>query len=283
MTSSWTIAGGRLIKPAPFCLAGIVNVTPDSFFDGGAYASPEQAIAHGLALLDQGAHMIDLGAESTRPGAAPLGATLEEACAAEAARLMPVLSALRAARPDAVLSVDTCHGLTAHKALVLGAGVINDVSACERDPSLLEVLVSHKPGYVLMHGGDKGGTSHAAGDLDTVTDRVLAFFESRLADLVRAGLPEANIVLDPGVGFGKTNRESVRLLHDTERLLSLGRPLYVGLSMKSLFGELLGLPPTERGGATSVAAALLAARGVHYHRVHDVAAAAVALRIAAWF
>ncbi|MDR2726968.1 MAG: dihydropteroate synthase, partial [Deltaproteobacteria bacterium] len=126
----------------------------------------------------------------------------------------------------------------------------------------------------------RGGAA-GAGDPGTVTDRVLRFFDGQLARLTRAGLPENRIVLDPGVGFGKTSRESAALLRDTERLQSLGRPLYVGLSMKSLFGDLFGLPLADRGEATCVATALLAARGVRYHRVHDVANAAKALRLTA--
>lgn len=284
MTTGWNILGGRLVQPAPFCLIGIVNVTPDSFYDGGRYARPEQAVQRGLTLLDEGAHMLDLGAESTRPGAAPLGDSPERIRTVEAARLLPVVAALRTARPQAVLCVDTCHASTARQALELGAGVVNDVSACERDPALLEVLATFRPGYVLMHGGDKGGaTGTDSGAPGTVVDRVLRFFERQMTRLVRAGLPETHIVLDPGVGFGKTNSESVELFSSITRLQSLGRPVYMGLSMKSLFGELLGLPLADRGEATRMATTLLAERGVRYHRVHDVAAAATALGLLQWF
>jgi len=280
MSDGWTVAGGRLVRPAPFCLAGIVNLTPDSFFDGGLHDETDQAVRHGLRLLDEGADMLDLGAESTRPGASPLGDTLERACAVETARLLPALENLRRLRPEAVLCVDTCHGMTAAAALSAGADAINDVSACGRDPSLLEVLAQQKPGYVLMHGSDKAGHC-GPGDPGTVTERALRFFDEQLARLVRAGLPEERIVLDPGVGFGKSAWESAALLRDAGRLQSLGRPLYVGVSMKSLFGDLLDLPLPDRGEATRVAVALLAARGVRYHRVHDVANAARALRLVA--
>jgi dihydropteroate synthase len=154
---------------------------------------------------------------------------------------------------------------------------------------LLDVLADHKPGYVLMHGGDKGGApdvedvAEASGDPAAIVDRVLRFFEGGLARLTAAGLPESHVVLDPGIGFGKTSRESVALLRAVPRLQQLGRPLYVGLSMKSLFGDRLGLSLEERGEATRVATALLAERGVRYHRVHDAAAAARALGILEWF
>ncbi len=281
MIAAWTLAGGRLFEPAPFCLVGIVNVTPDSFYDGGRYVRPEAAVARGAQLLDQGAGMLDLGAESTRPGARPLGATLAEACATEADRLFPALSGLRKERPESILCVDTCHAETARRALELGADVINDVSAWERDPALLEVLAAYRPGYVLMHGGDRGGTEPRG--QGPVVDRVLRFFEQRLDRLIRAGLPEDCVVLDPGIGFGKTHQESLELFRRIEALHAFGRPLYVGVSMKSLFGELLGLSLAQRGEATALVVALLAERGVAYHRVHDVASSAVALAVAGWF
>ena len=281
MISAWTLGRGRLFEPAPLCLVGIVNVTPDSFYDGGRHSDAAAAVAHGLTLLEQGAGMLDLGAESTRPGAQPLGATLDEACAEEESRLLPVLEGLRRARPEAILCVDTCHARTARRSLELGADVINDVSAWERDPSLLDVLVDLKPGYVLMHGGDKG-TSWSNGQ-GPVLDRVLQFFEQRLDSLIKAGLPEDRIVLDPGIGFGKTPQECLDLLRNTHRLQAFGRPLYVGLSMKSLFGVLLGLPLEERGAVTDAAVAMLAERGVAYHRVHNVRSAAAALTVRQWF
>lgn len=269
---SWIVRGGR---QAPFAaLAGIVNATPDSFSDGGRYAAPEAAVAHALTLLDEGAGMVDLGAESTRPFAAPVGAD------AEAARLLPVLEGVRGARPDALVSVDTYKASTARQALDLGAHIINDVSACAFDPALLEVLVSYKPGYVLMHSQGRPTTMQVAPVYTSVVDEVLAFFESKLAELVRAGLPEDRIVLDPGVGFGKRAEHSLAVLRHVERFMTLGRPLYVGLSMKSLFGDTLQLSVEERGEATRLALVLLARQGVRYHRVHHVAQARRALLLA---
>jgi dihydropteroate synthase len=253
---------------------GIVNITPDSFYDGGAHEAPAPAVRHSLRLLEQGARIIDLGAASSRPGAG------EVAPEEEQARLLPVLRGLRA-RPqgrEAAVSVDTYRASTARLALEAGADIINDISACARDPELLDALVEYKPGYVLMHSGPAGmreGSRYA----DAV-DEALHFFETELARLCTAGLKEQSIVLDPGIGFGKRLEDTTALLRGISHLRSLGRPLLAGLSMKSLFGDLLGLAPKRRGQATQVATALLAAKGVSLHRVHQVPEALEALRLA---
>lgn len=269
----WTVRGGRQLHPAPFCVVGIVNVTPDSFFDGGSHERGEEAVRHGLALLKDGAGMLDLGAESSRPFAAPV--PLDE----ELRRVLPPLKALRAAAPDAFLSVDTYKAVTAAAALEAGADVINDISGWAFEPELLEVIAQFRPGYVLMHSSGTPETMQISPSYTNVVEEVFVFFEEKLTSLIKAGLPEDRIVLDPGIGFGKSAEHSVALLRHVEQFARLGRPLYMGLSMKSLFGRLLGLPLQERGRATQVATALLAARGVRYHRVHDVAGAVEALRL----
>ena len=271
---SWKIRGGRSILPSPFCLAGIVNVTPDSFSDGGCFFAPEQAIAHGRTLLCEGADMLDLGAESTRPFAAPVGAQ------EESRRLLPVLQALRALEPECILSVDTFRSETARKALELGADIINDVTACAEDPALLEVLVEFKPGYVLMHSQGTPQSMQVAPQYTNIIEELLDFFEKKLNLLVRAGLPEDRIVLDPGIGFGKNRIHTETLLRQLERFEALGRPLYIGLSRKSMFRDMLGLEqPADRNEATHIAVALLGARGIRYHRVHDVAGCRQALKL----
>ena len=267
------LRGGRVLNPAPFCLIGIVNVTPDSFSDGGKYIDPCNAVAHGLRLLDEGAGMLDLGAESTRPFAEPVPE------GEEIARLMPVVARLREQRPDAVLSVDTLKAGTARAALEGGADIINDVSACVADPALLDVLAEYKPGYVLMHSQGSPREMQVNPRYGNVVEEILAFFEEHLARLVKAGLPEDRIVLDPGIGFGKNKDHTVAILKGVERFASLGRPLYVGLSRKSMFREILGLELEQRAEATRLAVALLAARSIPYHRVHDVAGCAQALRL----
>lgn len=268
---TWILRGGRALRPAPFCLVGIVNVTPDSFSDGGRFLDPGVAVEHGLRLLDEGAGMLDLGAESTRPYADPVPED------EEIRRLLPVLERLRAARPEAILSVDTLKAGTARAALEAGADIVNDVSACAADPALTEVLADYKPGYVLMHSQGSPREMQINPRYGNVVEEILAFFENHLGRLVRAGLPEDRIVLDPGIGFGKNRDHTVAILRGMERFAALGRPLYVGLSRKSMFRELLGLELAERTEATRLAVALLASRGIPYHRVHDVAGCAQAL------
>lgn len=256
---------------------GIVNLTPDSFYDGGKNYSPVRAVQHSHMLVEQGAHILDLGAESSRPGADPVSPATEQA------RLLPVLRALHthyhadtathgAEAVSPLLSVDTYHAATARAALTEGAHIINDISACRFDPALLDVLLEFKPGYVLMHSQGEPKTMQQAPAYTNTLDEVLAFFERHLTRLVKAGLPETHIVLDPGIGFGKCLQHNMALLRGIARLAALGRPVLMALSMKSLFRDLLDLPasPQLRATATQVATALLAAEGVSLHRVHDV-------------
>ncbi|MCH5278016.1 MAG: dihydropteroate synthase [Desulfovibrionaceae bacterium] len=275
---------------APYWIWGIVNVTPDSFSDGGRHNTPEAALAHARALAAQGAAVLDIGGASSRPGASELDA------AGEAARVMPVIRGLLAGRAAAraqdspssrprgasifpLVSVDTWRADVAEAALDAGADIINDISACVWEPRLAEVLAARRPGYVLMHCQGRPGHMQDAPRYADVVDEVTAFFERRMAALVRAGLPETNIILDPGIGFGKTPEHNLALLTRTGRLLELGRPLLLGLSRKSLFGDMFGLKPAERDGITAVATALMAERGYAHHRVHDAAAARRALAL----
>lgn len=272
----WRVLGGRALPAsAPFGIMGIVNVTPDSFFDGGEHMQVEQAVAHALRLRDEGADMLDLGAESSRPGARSLSAD------EELRRLLPVLCRLRAVASGICISVDTYHAATADAVLHCGASVINDISGCVYDPALLDVLVQHRPGYVLMHRQGRPATMQNAPRYDDVRCDVMEFFDQMLNRLVRAGLPEDRIVLDPGIGFGKTLEHNLTLLAHAEEWLTFGRPVLMGLSMKSLFGDLLGLPVARRGAVTQTATALLWQKGIFWHRVHDVAAARQGLTLAA--
>lgn len=280
--ATWTIAGGRVLGPAPFLLAGIINATPDSFYDGGRHFAPAVAVSRGRELAQQGAHILDIGGESTRPGAQQVPE------ADELARVVPVIRALAehpgpgsVAGPGPVLAVDTYKAKVAAAALEAGAAIVNDVSACRFDPALLDVLAQHKPGYVLMHSQGEPRTMQHSPHYGDVVDDICAFFEERLAVLVAAGVPEANIVLDPGIGFGKLLEHNLAILRGIERFGRLGRPLYLGLSNKSLWGALLGLKAQERQQATAVATALLVARGVLVHRVHEVALSHQAAQVAA--
>jgi len=296
MTSPlWTIRGRPSDPPAPdwnrgrkgkqpcFRLWGIVNITPDSFHDGGHHFFCQNAVAHARRLAEEGASVLDLGGASSRPGAEEI--PVQE----ETARVLPVLNILVEDRKKAfscpsfpLLSVDTWRAKVAVAALEAGADVINDISACSREPALRDILAQYRPGYVLMHSrGCFGGTCARPNGHENVLDELLDFFEQGMKELTAAGLPESNILLDPGVGFGKNNEESRVVLTGIERLFSLGRPLLLGVSHKSLFGDLLGLGPDARTQPTLICSALMAARGVQHHRVHDVAATRQALELTA--
>ena len=252
---------------------GVLNVTPESFSDGGRYLDPDAAIARGRELLAQGADLLDLGAESTRPGSAPVPA------AEQLRRLEPVLAAL-ASEPGAVLSVDTRSAEVAARALELGAHVVNDVSALG-DPDMAAALAPSGAGLVLMHM--RGTPATMQGDLryDDVVAEVAAHLRRRMAVAVAAGIAEERIALDPGIGFGKSAEQSLRLLARTDDLAALGRPVLVGASRKSFLARLLGDAPADRRLEASLAAATLAAfLGARILRVHDVAETVRVVKVA---
>ncbi|WP_415713048.1 dihydropteroate synthase [Maridesulfovibrio sp.] len=267
---SWTINGGRVLGPAPFFIAGIVNVTPDSFYDGGKNYDPRQAIEHGRLLAEQGADILDVGGESTRPFADPV--SLED----ELARVIPVIKELSR---DSVVSVDTVKSGVARASIEAGAAIVNDVSAFSQDPALLEVVADLKPGYVLMHSQGSPEQMQLSPTYDNVIEDILSFFEKSLEKLIKSGLPESHIVIDPGIGFGKTLEHNLAILRRIDRFMELGFPVYMGLSNKSLWGKLLGLESDERQNATQAATAVLAARGVPIHRVHEVGLTSQTLKI----
>lgn len=249
--------------PAPrgFGLLGILNLTPDSFFDGGKYNELEQALARADALLAAGADVLDLGAESTRPGARAIKA------AEETRRLLPALAAIRKMFPDAVISVDTRNSGTARAALEAGCQIINDISACRHDPALLDILAQYRPGYILMHCQGRPETMQRNPAYGDVVAEVAAFFELELNRLIKAGLPENRIMLDPGIGFGKTKSHNQRLLREIGAFLEFGRPVMAGISMKSSLAAFAG--GSDTGEATAIASALLYTKGIAWHRVHE--------------
>lgn len=270
---SWLDSGGQALAGSGlFGIMGIINLTPDSFYDGGRHNTPDSALAHARNLLSAGASILDLGAESTRPGARALP------WSEEWRRLEYVIAPCVAL--GAPVSVDTWHSQTASRALEQGARIINDVSACAWDPELAEVLGQYRPAYVLTHSAGRPLDMQNRPEYANVVDEVLNFFSQRLEFLGRAGLPENRIVLDPGIGFGKTLAHNLELLENSERFLEFGRPLLLGVSMKRLFGQLLGLPPRERGCPTAIASALLWQKGVFWHRAHDVGSVRQALLLA---
>jgi dihydropteroate synthase len=264
------------MTPAPV-LMGVVNVTPDSFSDGGRHLDPQAAIEHGLGLVDEGASMLDIGGESTRPGASPVDE------ADELARVLPVIRGLRA-RTDAILSIDTMKPAVAHAALSEGASVWNDVTALGPAPESLEVAARHSGAtLILMHMQGTPATMQDAPAYRNVTQDVAGFFTARFVALRRAGITLDRVVIDPGIGFGKTTAHNLALLRNLPMLAALGRPVLVGASRKGFITRVdgTGAGPDGRLGG-SIAVALHAARaGAAMLRVHDVAATRQALQLMA--
>jgi dihydropteroate synthase len=273
----WRTARGALSLDRPVIL-GILNVTPDSFSDGGQYPGTDTAVAHAESLLEDGATVIDVGGESTRPGRTELVPATEEL-----RRVLPVIQALARRHPDLLISVDTVKSDVARAALKEGAAIVNDVSAFRLDPAMAKVVAASGAGVILMHS--RGGLleiasyDHAdyAGD---VVGGVLAELRSSLSTAADAGIEAAAIVLDPGLGFSKTVEQSVALFDQLEALQALGRPVLVGPSRKRFLGAVTGLPVQERDRATAAACALAWERGARLFRVHAVAAAREALALA---
>jgi dihydropteroate synthase len=253
---------------------GVVNVTPDSFSDGGANLDPDDAAAAARRMRDEGAAMVDIGGESTRPGSERVG--LDE----ELRRVLPVLERLAGEVP---VSIDTSKAEVARRALGLGAELVNDVTALRADPELAGVVADTGAYVCLMHMLGEPRTMQRSPHYDDVVAEVAAFLEERLAVAVRAGIPEERICLDPGIGFGKTVEHNFELIRRLGELTALGRPVVVGFSRKSSLGKLLGDPEATTGTtAASVGAAVAAyERGATILRVHDVREHVEALTAAA--
>jgi len=261
----------RLDRPR---VMGIVNVTPDSFSDGGLHLDAQAAIAHALALVGQGADLLDIGGESTRPGAAQV--SVQE----EIARVVPVIEAL-VARVDIPVSVDTCKPEVMRAALAAGAGMVNDVQAL-RQPGALEAVAGSNAAVVLMHAV---GGPHDAGEAwhsDDIASDVQRFLAERIFAAEMAGIARSRLLVDPGYGFNKDTTQNFALLAAQEKLLALGVPLLAGLSRKRCIGEVTGRAVAGERVAGSLAAHLLAVqRGAKIVRVHDVAATVDALKVLA--
>jgi len=262
---------------------GIVNVTPDSFSDGGRFLDPDAALAHCRALVADGADILDVGGESTRPGAEPV--TVQE----ELARVLPVLERVRAAALPVRLSIDTSKAPVARAAISAGASIVNDVSALRADPEMAAVVADGGVECCLMHMLGEPRTMQRDPRYEDVVDAVKAFLEERLRFAVAAGISEERIVLDPGIGFGKTAEHNLELLRRLDELLALGRPLLVGTSRKRFLGALAAaahglaepLAPAQRLPGTIASCVLALERGARVFRVHDVAAVVEALAVAA--
>jgi dihydropteroate synthase len=253
-------------------LMGIVNVTPDSFSDGGEFLDPERAIAHGRELIAEGGDILDVGGESTRPGAEAVGA--EE----ELRRVAPVVEALGGG--EVPVSIDTSKLAVAEAALDAGASIVNDVTALQAEPELAGLCAKRGSGVVLMHMlGDPRTMQHDPA-YDDVVDDVKAFLAERIEFATAEGVDEERIWVDPGIGFGKTVEHNLELLRRLGELADLGRPIVVGTSRKSFIGKLAGAPVDRRLGGTIASSVLAFANGAEVLRVHDVGPVREALTMA---
>jgi dihydropteroate synthase len=245
-------------------IMGVLNVTPDSFSDSGRYTNPDAAVAHALRMVEQGADVLDIGAESTKPGALPID---EEE---ERRRLIPIVRAI-CRQTTIPVSIDTTKASIAQQALDAGAALINDISALRFDARMGEVVAKSGAGLILMHMQGNPQTMQHAAQYTDVVEEVRQFLKTRLDAAKESGIPPERILLDPGIGFGKNCQHNVVLLDRLDALLTLGRPLVVGVSRKAFIGKILGRPIDERLMGTAGAVAVAVMKGARMVRVHDVA------------
>jgi dihydropteroate synthase len=256
-------------------LMGVVNVTPDSFSDGGLYLDATTAIEHALELERAGAAILDVGGESTRPGANPVPER------EELRRVVPVLDGLKAAACGAQISIDTSKSAVARVAIAAGATLVNDVTALRGDPKMAEVIAAADIDCCLMHMLGEPRTMQRDPRYDDVVSDVKAFLESRMELAVSRGIAEHKIVLDPGIGFGKTTEHNLELLRRLDEIVALGRPVAIGTSRKSFLGRITAKPVEDRIAATIATNVLAYLHGARVFRVHDVAPIHDALAITA--
>lgn len=244
-------------------IMGIVNVTPDSFYDGGRFLGLKAAVEHATQLADEGADIIDVGGESSRPGADPV--SLEE----ERLRVLPVIEAL-ASQLDIPLSIDTCKSEVAYDALSRGVQIVNDISGLRQDPNMAKVVAESGAFVVIMHMKGTPKDMQLNPSYDDVTGELIEFFKDRVKYVRKWGVQDERIILDPGIGFGKRVSDNFVILHSLGRIVDLGYPVLTGPSRKSFIGITLNLPAHERleGTASAVAASVL--NGAKIVRVHDV-------------
>ena len=259
----------------PYRVVGIVNVTPDSFSDGGRYMEPNAAVARALELEREGAAYIDVGGESTRPGAEPVSA------AEELRRVMPVIEGLRASGLRAAISIDTSKVAVARAAIAAGASLVNDVTAFRAEPELASLVAELEVDCCLMHMRGDPRTMQREVHYDDVVAEVLEFLEQRVGYALAAGIARERITIDPGIGFGKSVEHNLELLSRLEEITALGLPVLIGTSRKSFLGVVTGKPSDDRLPGTIATCVMAFERGASMFRVHDVGPVADALAVAA--
>jgi dihydropteroate synthase len=271
--TQWKIAGQTIDVSQHALVMGVLNITPDSFSDSGRFFTAEKAIEHGVRMAEEGAQIIDVGGESTRPGAEPVPA--EE----ELRRVIPVIEKLRA-KIDTVISVDTSKAHIASEAIEAGASIVNDVTGGRGDKTMMPLVAEKKSGFIIMHMQGNPRTMQANPRYDDVVSEVADFFRQQYARVLECGIDPMAIAFDPGIGFGKTLEHNLELLAQLERIRVHSRPLVVGVSRKSFLAKLTGLTEMSDRLAPAVAlTSLLRTRGASIFRVHDVKENVSALRV----
>ena len=270
---NWSIRDRTLSFDSQPLVMGILNVTPDSFYDGGRLSVPSAAIEKGCRMVDQGASILDIGGESTRPGAHEVSTDLE------LGRVLPVVTGLRKLLSTVPLSIDTRHAEVARMAMEAGADIINDISALRHDPAMSDVVVSTGAGLVLMHMKGQPETMQNDPQYEHVVQEVREFLGSRIEAAVSLGIRREALVIDPGIGFGKTVEHNLDLIAGLDDLLGYGRPVLVGMSRKSFLGAITGRKQEDRLAAGVAANVLAALHGAVILRVHDVMETCDALKI----
>jgi dihydropteroate synthase len=254
-------------------IMGILNVTPDSFSDGGLYFKKEKAIEHGLRLISEGADIVDVGGESTRPGSDPI--PVEE----ELRRILPVISGLRK-HTKSLISVDTSKSEVALAAIQEGADIINDISAFRNDPKMISVAIKTGAPVILMHMKGTPKTMQRKPRYENVLVEIKSFLEKKIESAVANGMNREKIIIDPGIGFGKRFEDNLTLIRNLNDFATLDQPILVGISRKSFIGKILDLPPGEREEGTLASAIISVIQGAHILRVHEVAPVKRAILVA---
>jgi dihydropteroate synthase len=257
-------------------IMGVLNVTPDSFSDGGQFMDKELALRHAERMAGEGAAILDVGGESSRPGSEPVP------LAEELRRVIPIIKRIRGRFPDLLLSIDTYKAETARQAIAAGADIVNDISALRADPAMIEILQRSDAGVILMHMRGTPKTMQLNPSYNDVVAEVFEFLQERRDELVSRGIDRRRIAIDPGYGFGKRVQDNVQLIRWLDRFAELGQPVVVGISRKSTIAQLLGnpkLPAHERLWSTVALTSLLREKGAHVFRVHDVRPNLEALRM----
>jgi dihydropteroate synthase len=259
--------GGRTL------IMGILNITPDSFSDGGRFADHDRALAHALELISAGADILDVGGETTRPGSDPVSVTVE------LERVIPLIRAVRESS-DIAISIDTTKSEVARQALSAGADIINDISSLQFDPGMARVAAESGAPIVLMHMIGTPRTMQINPVYESVISAIIGFLEERMRFAVRNGIERSQIIIDPGIGFGKTVTHNLRIIRDLDSFSCMDRPILLAASRKGFIGKVLGRPEGERELGTAIVSAFGIAAGAHILRVHDVAFQCEAIRMA---